>query len=436
MRGLSGLTLALAGGLAGVYGFLPDSSDRQQVMERTTGALGLSRSAADSVGAAGAGPVVTDVKGRTFSPQTPLFVRSPSEGAAAKHPAPASDAANAAPQAAAPPDRTAEARAPAPAPAVTAPKPWTAAVTASPHFSPLPSRAGNADPRSELTVSLQKELKRVGCYDGEIHGWWNASSKRAMKAFTDRVNATLPIEEPDYILLTLVQGHGGAACGGTCPSDQILAGDGQCMPRAIVAQAAKKKAKRQTAKAATVKPADARVADVKPSTPSRQVGPAALPSDGWRATTIVSAAPAAAATTVTPADATTAQAAPGPAPAPLPGRMAVGAPIPGAAPAEPLQGTSSTRLSTAAIGQAADSPGPGTDRGSAYPADGVQGTSPPKLTPPGAAPGVASELDRPRPPRAKPRYSADYAPRPSATSKSSRVRAMHYNLFSRPDRAN
>ena len=33
-----------------------------------------------------------------------------------------------------------------------------------------------------------------------------------MKAFTTRVNATLPVDKPDHILLALVQGHQGVAC--------------------------------------------------------------------------------------------------------------------------------------------------------------------------------------------------------------------------------
>jgi hypothetical protein len=48
---------------------------------------------------------------------------------------------------------------------------------------------------------LQKELRRVGCYEGELNG-----AKRCMKAFTERVNATLPVDEPDYILYSMVQG--------------------------------------------------------------------------------------------------------------------------------------------------------------------------------------------------------------------------------------
>ena len=99
---------------------------------------------------------------------------------------------------------------------------------------------GNAGTRAALASDLQRELKRVGCYGGEITGTWTPSSKKAMSAFMERVNATLPVEEPDYILLTLVQGHAATACGADCPSGQVLSGAGRCVPQAVVAQASRK----------------------------------------------------------------------------------------------------------------------------------------------------------------------------------------------------
>jgi len=66
--------------------------------------------------------------------------------------------------------------------------------------------------RDDLVRALQRELNRVGCYSGDIDGDWGPGSKRAMSAFIDRVNASLPVEEPDYILLSLVKGHKGLGC--------------------------------------------------------------------------------------------------------------------------------------------------------------------------------------------------------------------------------
>jgi hypothetical protein len=69
--------------------------------------------------------------------------------------------------------------------------------------------------RASLSRELQRELKRVGCYGGEINGVWTTSSRMAMKNFTDAVNAALPIDNPDYVLLSLVQGRQGTVCSTT-----------------------------------------------------------------------------------------------------------------------------------------------------------------------------------------------------------------------------
>lgn len=127
------------------------------------------------------------------------------------------------------------------APAYTQPaKPstWTTVVSVD-NTGPAPmtsSRPGDGEARADLARSIQRELKRVGCYGGDITGLWNPSTRRAMSAFMDRVNATLPVDQPDYILLTLVQGHKAAACGAPCPKGQVAADAGRCVPTAVMAQ--------------------------------------------------------------------------------------------------------------------------------------------------------------------------------------------------------
>lgn len=121
---------------------------------------------------------------------------------------------------------------------------WSAIVTAAPAQGRLmSSKPGDRRTRVQLTRDLQAELKRVGCYGGEITGAWSHSTKRAMRAFMERVNATLPIEDPDYILLTLVQGHVAQACGVGCPSGQTPSESGRCLPNAVVAARAAKDVK-------------------------------------------------------------------------------------------------------------------------------------------------------------------------------------------------
>ena len=76
-----------------------------------------------------------------------------------------------------------------------------------------------ASDRSGLVRELHKELKRVGCYDGDLNGAWSNASRQAMRRFTQSVNAKLPIEEPDVVGLKLVQSHAQSVCS-PCPTDQ------------------------------------------------------------------------------------------------------------------------------------------------------------------------------------------------------------------------
>lgn len=64
-----------------------------------------------------------------------------------------------------------------------------------------------------LVQSIQQELARVGCYAGAIDGQWSDGTRSAMGAFTERLKVRLPLTSPDYILLTMLQGHSRNACG-------------------------------------------------------------------------------------------------------------------------------------------------------------------------------------------------------------------------------
>jgi hypothetical protein len=106
-----------------------------------------------------------------------------------------------------------------------------------------------AGDRAALVRELQKELTRVGCYDGAISGVWSTASRQAMRAFTERVNARLPTTKPDLVLLSLVQGHRKKACGVACPPGQQEDSAGRCVPDAI-ARAAKPPAEGEADRAA------------------------------------------------------------------------------------------------------------------------------------------------------------------------------------------
>jgi hypothetical protein len=110
----------------------------------------------------------------------------------------------------------------------------------TPSRLPLPlSREPDGFPNNSasLTRDLQRELRRVGCYDGTINGGWTKSTRRAMKTFTERVNASLPLEEPDQVLLALVKNYPDGTCDRPCPQGQGMGETGRCLPNALLVRA-------------------------------------------------------------------------------------------------------------------------------------------------------------------------------------------------------
>src|SRR5262245_64662371 len=101
--------------------------------------------------------------------------------------------------------------------------------------------------RDALTRELQKELRRVGCYEGDISGTWSQSTRRAMKTFIERMNARLPIEEPDAVLYALVKGQDELVCGKACSHGEVQSADGRCIPDVLLAYVKGKTAQSVTA---------------------------------------------------------------------------------------------------------------------------------------------------------------------------------------------
>ena len=216
MQRLSGVLLILAGAALGAYSYLPaPQNGAEKLAEVTRISAAPDRVITSSISPSVTTPAIAEPARngdgtRVFSNATPLAPIA-SEASSAE-----------------------TARAPASA--------WSTVVTTEPaaQMQKLTSpKPGDAQTRTVLTSDLQRELKRVGCYAGEINGAWTPSTQRAMSAFMERVNATLPTAEPDYILLTLVQGHTATACGAECPSGEVMTA-GRCVPQAVVAQATRK----------------------------------------------------------------------------------------------------------------------------------------------------------------------------------------------------
>lgn len=169
------------------------------------------------------------------------------------------------------------------------------------HIVPSASEASVQMGRFELAQALQTELRRVGCYLGDIDGDWGSGSRRAMTGFNERVNASLPVEKPDYILLTMVRRYDGPACE-TCRAGERMQ-DGRCIPNAVLANARGR---------------DLRTADVAPRSTISVTGTAAPETE--RASQMTAALPAPPPRSVEP----------------LPGRMSVGAVVDISPTREPL----------------------------------------------------------------------------------------------------
>jgi hypothetical protein len=111
-------------------------------------------------------------------------------------------------------------------------------VTLPSHRRPTTTQIPAINPHDKVALAreLQTELKRAGCYRSEIDGVWSGPTRQAMKAFMDRVNAKLPTELPDSILLTLVRSHPEKVCGEPCPGSQSLVGGDRCVLTALMSQ--------------------------------------------------------------------------------------------------------------------------------------------------------------------------------------------------------
>ena len=110
----------------------------------------------------------------------------------------------------------------------------------APTLIALPQPVKKAMPTDfpSLAREIQRELKRVGCYRGEVNGLWSAQTRTAMKAFVDDANAVLPVDRPDQVLLSLLQGRQWPACGPSCPPGQQLTQDVACIASTVATNSA------------------------------------------------------------------------------------------------------------------------------------------------------------------------------------------------------
>ena len=105
---------------------------------------------------------------------------------------------------------------------------WQTMVVAATPTEPTELTPRDADARSKLAQEIQQQLLRVGCYWGRIDGSWDSVTKDAMREFTDRVNATLPLDQPDYAQLALVQSQSEEVCS-AATTGQALSASRRCV---------------------------------------------------------------------------------------------------------------------------------------------------------------------------------------------------------------
>jgi hypothetical protein len=221
MRSLGGFVL-LAGIGVGLFVYLPTPVDRHTSLENVQRLWTKS----DRLNSPALAPAVS----RSFSPNLSLAKLTPPEPRRAKR----SESSTA---------RGARAVVTAPAPMLAVHRTvvgWQPVVSATAVAIKSGSGAASLKPkdstsRYKLVVEIQRKLKKRGCYWGRIDGSWGAGSKYAMQEFIDRINATLPIEQPDYVLLTLLQANGDKSCG-ACPSGHTATVGGSCVLQTITAE--------------------------------------------------------------------------------------------------------------------------------------------------------------------------------------------------------
>lgn len=114
-----------------------------------------------------------------------------------------------------------------------------AAVAAEVQSAATSPEAADAEAEADLARRLQVELRRVGCLRAGADGVWGHASKRAMQRFADKIDASLPTDRPDAVLLMLVETYEDRACGAPCATGEQPDGRGRCQARTEVAAVAR-----------------------------------------------------------------------------------------------------------------------------------------------------------------------------------------------------
>ncbi len=121
---------------------------------------------------------------------------------------------------------------------------WLATLRNGVAISPLlthPERApltlANITPQA-ITVLVQNELYRVGCFRGAIDGVWSRQTRRALARFAREsagsdlyASFARPPARPDLRMLTILRQATGRVCRSTCAGGATPTADGRCPVR-------------------------------------------------------------------------------------------------------------------------------------------------------------------------------------------------------------
>jgi uncharacterized caspase-like protein len=139
-------------------------------------------------------------------------------------------------------------------------KPTTTTVASLPS-TPAVEAPKAAAPPPETARNLQTELRRVGCYPGDINGEWNTESRRALELFNRHARMRLDAKVASLDALDVVRGKATRVCplqcdrglkaqGESCvkiacPAGQLLGDDNTCQPIKEKARSAARPATRK-----------------------------------------------------------------------------------------------------------------------------------------------------------------------------------------------
>ena len=116
-----------------------------------------------------------------------------------------------------------------------------------------------------VSVMLQSELKRVGCYSGPLDGDWSLLSERAVRRFNKYAKTRLADDKPEGPAVVTVRQHQGQVCPSPCSLGRVRGPDGRCYEQ-ITKPAYRPLGVRQAAIPGAVGSADAASPDQKPAT--------------------------------------------------------------------------------------------------------------------------------------------------------------------------